>query len=71
MQNYNPSRPTESKILRMATSKSRALLTRFPDPLDTIWTHTITPGSKLVFSYIAGTLPGLESCTDQTAAVPS
>lgn len=71
MQNYNPSRPTESKILRMATSKSRALLTCFPDLLDTTWTHTITPGSKLVFSYIAGTLPGLENCTDQTAAVPS
>lgn len=60
MQNYNPSRPVESEILRMATSKSRALLTRFPDLLDTLWTHTITPGSKLAFSYIAGTLPGLE-----------
>lgn len=44
----------------MATSKSRALLTRFPDLLDSLQTHTITPGSKLAFSYIAGTLPGLE-----------
>ena len=37
-----------------------ALLTCFPGLLDTLYTYTITLGSKLAFSYIAGTLLGLD-----------